>query len=44
MPLSLAVHLLIVGFSLTLLVLSSALPVSAGGRRIEWKVGYFTVS
>jgi hypothetical protein len=43
MPLSRAARLLIVGFSLTVLVLSSAMPVSADAAS-KWKVGYYTPS
>ena len=43
MPLSRAGRLFIVGFSLTMLVLSSALPVSADAAS-KWKVGYYTPS
>jgi hypothetical protein len=43
MPLSRAARLFIVGFSLTVLVLSSALPVSADAAS-KWKVGYYTPS
>ena len=43
MPLSRAARLFIVGFSLTVLVLSTALPVSADAAS-KWKVGYYTPS
>jgi hypothetical protein len=42
-PLSRAARLLTVGFSLTVLVLSSALPVSADAAS-RWKIGYYTPS
>ena len=43
MPLSRAARLFIVGFSLTVLILSSAVPVSADAAS-RWKVGYYTPS
>ncbi|TMB86591.1 MAG: hypothetical protein E6J37_12525 [Chloroflexi bacterium] len=44
MPLSRALRLIIVGFSLAVLVLSAAAPVSAGGPASRWRVGYYTPS
>ena len=44
MALSRLVRLIIVGFSLTMLVLSSALPAAAAGAASKWKVGYYTPS
>src|SRR4029077_2152167 len=44
MPLSRAVRGIIVGFSLVVLALSSALPASADGAASKWKVGYYTPS
>jgi hypothetical protein len=44
MPVSRAVRGIIVGFSLVVLALSSALPASADGAASKWKVGYYTPS
>ena len=44
MPLSRVARLIIVGFSLTMLILTSALPASAGGPASKWRVGYYTPS
>jgi hypothetical protein len=44
MPVSRAVRGIIVGFSLVVLALSSALPVSAEGAASKWRVGYYTPS
>jgi hypothetical protein len=44
MPVSRAVRGIIVGFSLVVLVLSSALPASADSAASKWKVGYYTPS
>jgi hypothetical protein len=44
MALSRAVRGIIVGFSLVVLAVSSALPASADGAASRWKVGYYTPS